>query len=104
MDVISDTSPRKSSGGSIPCEDLTSSCPCIDNYDNYNCTVFVQSSEIDENQIPATSSCPTVVTTPLLVMISSTGDDGTYDGGDIVDESMRNDGVGDRLLGGTIQK
>ncbi|CAD7080488.1 unnamed protein product [Hermetia illucens] len=30
LEVISDSSPRKSSGGSIAYDDMTSSCPCID--------------------------------------------------------------------------
>lgn len=33
MEVISDCSPRKSRSSSVVCEDITLSCPCIDNVD-----------------------------------------------------------------------
>lgn len=54
MEVISDTSPRKSSG-SIGCEDITSSCPCIDNFSNFS--IFSDTNP--------SSICPTPMT-PLL--------------------------------------
>ncbi|KAJ6645523.1 Guanylate cyclase 32E [Pseudolycoriella hygida] len=49
MEVLSDTSPRKSNG-SIGCEDITSSCPCIEHFGNFS---------------DSPTSCPTA-STPLL--------------------------------------
>ncbi|XP_037032480.1 guanylate cyclase 32E isoform X2 [Bradysia coprophila] len=49
MEVLSDTSPRKSNG-SIRCEDITSSCPCIEHFGNFS---------------DSPTSCPTA-STPLL--------------------------------------
>lgn len=68
MEVISDTSPRKSSG-SIQCEDVTSSCPCIDNFSNFN--------NFSSDAIP-TNSCPTV-TTPLLLPNNNNNINHLYD-------------------------
>lgn len=54
MEVISDSSPRKSRSGSIGCEDVTSSCPCIDHISDFGSF---------DKQI--NNSCPNA-TTPLL--------------------------------------
>lgn len=60
MEVISDASPRKSRSGSIVCEDVTSSCPCIDHISDLN--------SFDKHLM---SSCPNA-NTPLLLNHLST--------------------------------
>lgn len=57
MEVISDSSPRKSRSSSIACEERTSSCPCIEH--------------LGEDWVTdhTPSACPNV-TTPLLANIN----------------------------------
>ena len=60
MEVISDSSPRKSSG-SVCDDDITSSCPCIDHLGQENNILRMESNKSNGN-----NNCQVTVTTPLL--------------------------------------